>query len=520
VNRALAAALCGLPLALALGAGSATAQPPVAPPIASVVAPLSAAPAYPGLVVGWGFDNAEALVAISCARTTDRPAWVLDLTQQPLLSGGTAGFSKGVPVIDTSKLGQLVEWAAYGPGGLLIRSGCLDSAGQRGLHWGDPIISERAVVKAPPAGSQLSILPGEPASTPVYAPGPPTTPAPATTTTEAPTTAPAPVNTAPAAPAYTGTPAYSGQSNQPPTDSGGGGTPWAAIFFGLLTLAFAAVSRYTSWRVRREGTLDKIPLRGHIYGILAALMGLISAANAPTSVFGFLGAAVLAVVVALVLAAQRAAHSGHRVSLVALVQTARSEWPAASTGTFAGLLLGYFFGSGLMSPGALYGLLAGAGVGLGTAHLRKTKDRVATWQINAALVADVLGIRERDITETAEVVFSTTPDGGFVATELNQAARGRLDDIESRCAQVAPYLMVTHADRLRVVVGPVDDATAAHRESMAASGGLVGGAHAGGTDPWTGGTPAPSAGGNGAVDMHKPGASGGPDVVDLSQGWD
>ncbi len=522
-RRVLAALLAGAPLALGVGAGTAAAQPPaVAPPIGSIYAPPSAAPVIPGVLVGWSFDNATYLVAISCARTTDRLAWAMDLTQQPLLSGGTAGYSKAVPVIDTGRLGSTVEWVAYGPdlSTPLLRSGCLDSAGQRGLHWGDPVISLRATVVPPPAGIPLAILPGEAATTPIYAPGPPTTPAPATTTTttEAPTATRAPVNTAPAAPANTApaTPAYSAQSSQPPTDTGGG-TPWAAIFFGILTLMFAAVSRYTSHRVRHEDTLEKIPLRAHLYGGAAALAGLISAAFAPTSVFGFLGAAVLAVCVALVLSAQRAAHSGYRVSAVALIKAARSEWPAAAAGAAIGFIIGYVFGGGAASPGTLYGIVAGTAIGIGGAHLRGTKTRVATWRIDAALVADILGVKERDITETGEVAFSTTTDGGVVVTTLNQTARSHLPGIEDRCADIAPHLMVTHADRLRVEIGPVDSATAAHREAMTGSGGLVGGAHSG-TDPWTGEAPTTGTASSG-VDMHKP-STGGSDALDLSQGWD
>ncbi len=516
-TRVLTALLAGAPIAFALGAGTAAAQPPVAPPLGSIAAPPSTAPTFPGLFTGWGVDNARTLVAISCARTTDRAAWVMPLRQQSMLNGGTAGFSKTIPVIDTGKLGQLVEWVAYGPDPTspLLRSGCLDTAQQRGLNWGDPVITERAVIKPPPAGIPLSILPGESAATPIYAAGPPTTPAPATTTTEAPSPrAPAPVNTAPAAPAYTGTPDYSAQPSQTTNDSGGG-TPWGAICFGIITLMFAAVSRWTSRRVRRDDDLEKIPLRGHLYGGVAALMGLISAANAPTSVGGFLGAAVLAVLVGLVLSAQRAANSGYTVSLVALVQTARTEWPAAAAGACGGFIAGYIFGSGLASPGTLYGVLAGAAIGVGTAHLRKTKDRVATWKINSALVADILGVPEKSITETGDVVFNTTGDGGFVVTELSQAARSHLADISERCGEIAPYLMVVRADRLRVEVGPVDDATAATRAAMASSGGLVGGAHEG-ADTWTGTAAAPPAGN---VNMSKPGA-GGDSVVDLSAGWD
>lgn len=501
-RRRIAALLAGAPLAL------------------GIAAPISSAPVYLGLFAAWSFDNATTLVAISCARTTERPAWSMPLTPQPLLSGGTAGYSKAVPVIDTVKLGSTVEWAAYGPdpSAPVLRSGCLDAAGQRGLHWGSPIISERAVVTPPPAGIPLAILPGESAATPVYAPGPTTTPAPATTTTE--TTAPSATSefAAPTAqaPVYAGTPGYSASPSHPPTDTGGG-TLWAAIFFGILTLMFAAVSRYTSHRVRTEDTLEKIPLRAHLYSGAAALMGLLAAANAPTSVSGFLSSAVLAVCVALVLSAQRAAHSGYRVSAVALIKAARSEWPAAAAGAAIGFIIGYVFGGGAASPGTLYGIVAGAAIGIGGAHLRGTKTRVAGWLIDAALVADVLNIRERDITETGEVVFTVTADDGFVVTTLNQTARSNLDGIEARCAQVAPYLMVVHADRSRVEVAPADAETVAHREAMANSGGLVGGAHSGAA--WTGGSPAAAP--DDGVDMHKPGTTGAaPDTIDLSQGWD
>jgi len=518
-RRVLAALLAGAPLLLGIGAGTAAAQPPaVAPPLGSIAAPITSAPVLPG-VLGWAFDDATTLVAVSCERTTDRPAWIMNLDQLSLLSGGHAGYSKAVPIIDTGRIsGGLVEWAAYGadPTVPLIRSGCVDAAQQPALRFGDPVISERAVVRPPPAGAPLSILPGEPVTTPVYAAAPPTT-APVTTTT-APSATSAASAQAPAVPVFTGTPGYYSQSSQEASDSGGG-TPWGAIIFGILTLLFAAASRVTSWRVRRDEDIDKIPVRAHLYGGGAALAGLISASSAPTSVGGFLGAATLAVVVALVLSAQRAAQTGHAVSLVALARTARTEWPAAGVGAGAGFILGYITGSGAVSPGALYGLLAGAGIGIGAAHLRQTHARVAGWRIDAALVADILGIPEKAITELGEVTFTTTPDGGFTVTTLNQLARAHLEGIEDRCAAVAPHLMITHADRLRVDAGPVDAETAAHREAMTGSGGLVGGAHAG-ADPWTGeapaGTPANS------VDMHKPGTTTGaaPDALDFSQGWD
>ncbi len=512
--RAVVALLAGVPLALGIGAGTATAAPPVAPPL-SEAAPLSSAPALPGSPLGWGFDNGVTLVAISCAQTTLRTAWSMPLIQRPVHGGGVAGYSVSVPIINTAATGP-VEWVAYGANqttGPLIRSGCLSSpVAQKYLNWGDPVIGARANPSAPPVGAQLSILPGEPAP-PTAAT---TTPEPTTAAATAPAAA-APVNTAPAAPAYTGTPDSSAQSSQPAPDSGGG-TPWGAILFGILTLLFATVSRYTSHRVRREETLEKIPLPGHLYGGAAALAGLISASSAPASIGGFLGAAMLAVVVGLALSAQRAAHGGYRISVVALIKTARTEWPAAGSGAAVGFITGYVAGSGVASPATLYGILAGAAIGVGAAHLRQTRERVAGWMVDAALVADVLGVPEKAITETGEVAFSTTADGGFIVDTLNQNARSHLDGIEDRCAQVAPYLMITRADRMRVEAGPVDATTAAHREAMTGSGGLVGGAHSG-ADPWTGGAP-PPAPDNGSVNMHKPGTGTTPDVIDLSAGWD
>jgi len=99
-----------------------------------------------------------------------------------------------------------------------------------------------------------------------------------------------------------------------------------SIIFGILTVLFAAGSRLTSRRIRREQDVEKIPLRAHLYGIAAAVTGLIAAAFAPTSPGGFLGAAVLSVTVGLVLSAQRAAHAGQVVSVAALVRTARVQW--------------------------------------------------------------------------------------------------------------------------------------------------------------------------------------------------
>ncbi len=526
-RRLVAALLAGTPLALGIGAGTATAAPP-APPAAAITVPVDQAPAGSGATT-FALAGMQRVVVLSCQPSPDRLAWAVPSTPGVVqwFQPPVAYISGSVPIVDTDALGWPIELVALGSDAPhsqpVFRSGCFENhggaagGGQPGLNWGDPagISSTTATglrtpspAASPGPGAALAILPGASGTD-----SPSIGSRPLTTTAARVPGAGSSASTAPAAPVYTGT-AGTSASSQRTTDTGGG-TPWGAIIFGVFTLLFAAASRLTSRRVRRDEDIDKIPVRAHLYGGTAALTGLISASSAPSSLGGFFGAAVLAVVVALVLIAQRAAQTGYAVSLVALARTEGPQWPAAGVGAGAGFIVGYIAGSGLVSPAVLFGVLAGAGIGVGAAHLRGEHARAAGWRVDAAVVADVLGIPEKTITETGEVVFATTPDGGFVVTTLSQAARGHLDGIADRCALVAPHLMVVHADRLRVEVGPMDAATSAHREAMAGSGGLVGGAHAG-ADPWTGGAPAPST----DVNMHKPGTPAAPDALDFSQGWD
>ena len=528
MNRVLAAALAGLPLALGVGAGTAAAQPPVAPPIGSITAPISSAPTFPGLFAGWSFDSATTLVAISCAHTTDRAAWSMPLVQQPLLSGGTAGYSKAVPVIDTVKLGSTVEWAAYGPdpSAPVLRSGCLDAAGQRGLHWGDPVISERAVVTPPPAGIPLAILPGESAATPVYAPGPITTPAPATTTTT--TTAPSATSefAAPTAqaPVYAGTPDNSA-SRQAAPDSGVGilgagilGVGGWAVAFTLLTLALVGLSRGNARRMRTGET--GVTMRGLLAAGLAAVTGLIATGIAATGLPGYVLAVVLAVAVGWTVAHQIASREGHQVALRGLLTASRGMQGFALGGLVAGAVIGYVVaGSSWTSPAEGYSAAVGLCIGGGLIALRQARAAYQRWLSDAELVADLMAVPVKAILEQDEVRFAATADGSYQVLLLNQAARATVDSgkLPERVAQIAPHLDIKRADRDGVILVPADEATVAARESVANSGGLVGGAHTG-SDPWAGdsdtGAPAEP---HPDVDMRKPGSTpGGTGSLDLS----
>jgi len=525
LNRVFAAALAGVPLALGIGTGTAAAQPPaVAPPISRIYASPSAAPTVPGLVVGWAFDNATQLVAISCARDIDRPAWAMDLTQQALLSGGAAGYSKNIPVIDTTKLGSLVEWAAYGPDQTpLLRSGCLDAAGQRALSWGNPVISERAVVSPPPAGAPLSILPGQPVTTPIYAAAPSTAPAPATTTTT--TMAPAATSAFAAptaqAPAYTGTPAVADQSvpsTSAQTSGGGilgagflGVGGWAASF-ALLTLLLIGLSRGHSRRMR-TGETDTVStgatVRGHVAGGLAVLTGLIATGVAAAGLPAYALAVVLAVAVGWTVAHQIASREGHQVALSGLLTASRGmQGVAALGGLVAGVAVGYVVaGSSLTSPAEGYSAAVGLCIGGGLIALRQARAAYQRWLSDADLIADLMAVPVKAILEQDEVRFAATADGSYQVLLLNQAARQHLSDLPERVAQIAPHLDIKRADRDGVILVPASAETVAARESVAASGGLVGGAHTG-SDPWAG-QPAPEAPAEPHTDvnMSKPGST-------------
>jgi len=523
-HRVLAALLTVVPLAFSLGAGTAAAQPALAPPIGSIYASPSAAPTFPGLFTAWSFDGATQLIAVSCARTTDRPAWAMDLVQQPLLSGGVAGYSKMVPVLDTAKLGQLVEWAAYGPdqSAPLLRSGCLDAAGQRALSWGNPVISERAVVSPPPAGAPLSILPGQPVTTPIYAAAPSTAPAPATTTTT--TTAPAATSAFAAptaqAPAYTGTPAVADQS-APSTSaqtSGGGilgagflGVGGWAASFALLTLLLIGLSRGHSRRMR-TGETDTVStgatVRGHVAGGLAVLTGLIATGVAAAGLPAYALAVVLAVAVGWTVAHQIASREGHQVALSGLLTASRGMQGFALGGLVAGVAVGYVVaGSSLTSPAEGYSAAVGLCIGGGLIALRQARAAYQRWLSDADLIADLMAVPVKAILEQDEVRFAATADGSYQVLLLNQAARQHLSDLPERVAQIAPHLDIKRADRDGVILVPASAETVAARESVAASGGLVGGAHTG-SDPWAG-QPAPEAPAEPHTDvnMSKPGST-------------
>ena len=170
-------------------------------------------------------------------------------------------------------------------------------------------------------------------------------------------------------------------------------------------------------------------------------------------------------------------------------------------------------GSTLTSPAEGYSAAVGLTIGAGLAHLRAARAGRQQWLSDAHVVADLMAVPVKAVLELDEVRF-TAADGGYRITLLNQAARQHLSDLPERVAQIAPHLDIERADRDGVILVPADADTVAARESVAASGGLVGGQHAG-ADPWAQ-TPAEPASN---VNMHKP-AGTEPDVIDLSEGWD
>lgn len=519
-RRVLTAALAGVPLTLGIGAGTAVAQPPVAPPLSAIAVPITAAPVLPG-VAGWAFDNATTLVAVSCARTTTRPAWAMPLTQLPLLSGGMAGYSKTVPIIDTAAVG-LVEWAAYGSNQNtpLLRSGCLDSAAQRMLHWGDPVISERATVVPPPAGALLAILPGEPVPAPVVTPPVPVT------TTPAPATTPPATSAVTAPTALVAAPAVADQST-PVQNSGSGilgsgilGVGGWALILALITLALVGLSRGHSRRMR-TGETDTVStgaaLRGYVAGALAVVAGLVATGVAATGLPAYALAAVLAVAVGVTVAHQVASREGHSVALRGLLAAAREHPPYAIGGLVAGAAVGYVAaGSSLISAATGYAAVVGAVIGAGLTSLRQARATHQQWLTDAHLVADLMAVPVKAVIELDEVRFAAQPDGGYRVVLLNQAARQHLSELPERVAQIAPHLAIERADRDGVILVPADADTVAARASVADSGGLVGGAHAG-SDPWAPSAAEPRTG----VDMHKPGSTPtGSGPLDLSgEAW-
>lgn len=513
-RRVLAAVLAAAPLAIGIGAGTAAAQPPaVAPPLSSITAPLSSAPTT-GKLTGWGFDNGVTLAAFSCRPVTDRPAWTMPLTQKTLRgTGGVAGFSSTIPIIDTAAIGK-VEWAAYGANpaaGPLVRSGCVDSDGQTYLNWGNPEILSRAFLTPPPATAKLAILPGEPAPAPTM---PPNTTTPAPTAAAVPTADQGYYARGPAA-----------APSQAASDSGGfmgagilGVGGWA-IAFTLLTLALVGLARGNARRMRAG--LIVVTVRGLVIAGLAMVTGLIATATAATGLPGYMLAAVLAVAVGWTVATAIASREGHAVPLRGVLTASRGMQGYALGGLLAGAAVGYVVaGSSLTSPAEGYAAIVGLCVGGGLIALRQARAAYQRWLSAAELVADLLGVPIRSITEQDEVRFSAQADGGYRVLLLNQAARATVNSgkLPERVAQIAPHLEIARADRDGVILVPASAETVAGRESVASSGGLVGGTHTG-SDPWAG-APETPAQPQTDVDMSKPGSTpASAQPLDLSDEW-
>jgi len=228
-------------------------------------------------------------------------------------------------------------------------------------------------------------------------------------------------------------------------------------------------------------------------------------------------AAVLAVAVGWTIAHQVASREGHTVALRGLLAAAREAPPYVVGGLIAGAAIGYVLaGSSLTSPAEGYSAAVGLFIGAGLIALHQARAARQQWLREAHLVADLMAVPAKAVLEQEEVLFEAQSDGGYRVVLLNQAARQHLPGLPERLAQIAPHLDIERADRDGVILVPASADTVAARESVVASGGLVGGAHTG-ADPWVGPETAPPASGN--VNMSKP-AGTEPGVIDLSEGWE
>jgi len=531
VNRRLIAALlAAVPLMLGIGTGTAAAAPP-APPASAITTPVDQAPAGPGATT-FALGGMQRVVVLSCQPSPDRQAWAVPSTPGVVkwMAPPVAYISGSVPIIDTDALGWPIELVALGndaPGSVpVFRSGCFENhggaagGGQSQLSWGDPaqISSTTATglkvinpASTPGPGASLAILPGASGTD-----SPSIGSRPLTTTAARVPASPAPVGSAPAntapVPVYTGTPDNSA-SSQAASDTGSGilgagflGVGGWAIALTLITFALVGLSRANSRRMRTGETDAVTPgatLRGLVAGALAVLVGLVATGVAAIGLPAYGLAAVLAVAAGVTVAHQVASREGHQVALQGLVAAAREAPPYAVGGLVAGAAVGYVVaGSSLISPAEGYSAAVGLVIGAGLTSLRQARAAHQRWLSDAHLVADLMAVPVRAVLEQDEVRFAAQADGGYRITLLNQAARQHLSDLPERIEQIAPQLAIERADRDGVILVPVDADTVAARESVASSGGLVGGAHAG-SDPWAS---QPASKPHTDVDMHKPGS--------------
>jgi hypothetical protein len=489
--------LTGLALGIGLlglltgpSANAAAPTAPSSPPPASAPALASIKTALPAKYTdlagsAWlSYDvdlpGVTGYIVVSCQPSTSRPAWRV----APVEDGRAT-----IPNVLTKNLGWPVEIVGYAGTKVMARTGCVSwvddvtmfgsqyqametgGAGGGG-QWGTTGTTGTTPILAP-ADSQLAILPSERASARPAFSVPTTDPTviDATTTQSADPTSSGNLN--PAAPAppdstYVAalTPAQPSTENitytpvQP--------IPFLVYVFGALALLLGAVS---ARRLSKDRALGKHtdPIDWAV-AALPAILGVMAASDGDRS--STIGMSMIMIILGIVAGATLFGRIGGpfaRIQLKHLPSYVRNGRTAVITVAAAAIC--WALGGNTLA-GALFGALIGVMIGAGLTGRQIILKQAAERAALSGRLAGCFGGSPNDWLD-GTVAWNVTPAGGLAFRPGAQQVARLGAGFEDRAALIFPEYVGVAATSTLVEFAPVDADTAAAREHLVSSGGLI-----------------------------------------------
>lgn len=420
-------------------------------------------------------------IIVSCQPSTSRPAWRV----APVEDGRAT-----IPNFLTESLGWPIEVVGYAGTKAVARTGCVSWQGgdvtmfgsqyaaletggpSAGGLWGTTGTTGTTPILAP-ADSQLAILPGERASARPAFSVPTTDPTviDATTTQSADPTSAANLN--PAAPAPP-VPTYAALTPAQPSSQATSTynptlpIPFLVYVFGGLVLLLAAVS---ARRLSKDRAIGKgsDPIDWAVAG-LPAILGVMAASDGDRS--STIGMSMIMIILGIVAGATLFGRIGGpfaRIQLKHLPTYIRNG--RAAVIIVAAAFICWALGGNTVA-GALYGALVGALIGAGLTGRQIILKQIAERNALSGRLAGCFGGSTTDWLD-GTVAWNFTNTGGLSFRPGAQQV-GRLGDgYEDRAALIFPEYVIVSATSTLVEFAAVDADTAAAREHLVSSGGLI-----------------------------------------------
>lgn len=478
--------LAGTASALAAAPTAPSSPPPAsAPALASIKTPLPAQ--YKDTDSRWyaydvNIPTVTAYVIVSCQPSTSRPAWRVT----PVVDGAAT-----IPNVLTKNLGWPVEIVGYTGTKMVARTGCVSwtddvaMAGSQyeaietggpggGGKWGTAGTTGDELPILAPDTSHLAILPGERVSKDPAFPvliGDSTVIDASTTKSVDPTSAANLNPAAPAAPTSTyaaaltpAQPSSQATSTYNPVQP----IPFLVYVFGGLALLLAAVS---ARRLSKDRAIGKMtdPIDWAV-AALPAILGVMAASDGDRS--STIGMSMIMIVLGIVAGATlfgRIGGPAARIQLKHLPSYVRNGRAAAIT--VAATAICWALGGNTLA-GALFGALVGMMIGGGLTGRQIILKQIAEKVALSGRLAGCFGGSTNDWLD-GTVTWNFTPAGGLAFRPGAQQV-GRLGaGFEDRAALIFPEYVVVSATSTAVEFAPVDADTAAAREHLVSSGGLI-----------------------------------------------